>query len=245
MKKQRTDSKEYTEGIAVRGGFLGWLDNFWYHYKWITLGVAFFVIVALICTVQMCNKEENDLVLVYAGPTQLSIAESQDVCNVFEAVCPEDFDKSGKVSVALSAYCVMSEEQIKDAQAQTHASGDAVYIDKSYNSEQYDTYYSYITTGESSVLLLDPWLYESLAAGGRLASLSDTLGYVPEGAYGEYGVRLGDTALYGEYGVIQKLPEDTVICLLKPYVMGKSSKEKYYAREEQMFEALVTFGKEE
>ena len=245
MKKERTDNKEYTGGIAVRGGFLGWFDNYWYHHKWTTIIVSFFVIVGLICTVQMCNKDEHDIVLVYAGPTQLSVAETRDIASVLEAVCPEDFDKSGSVSIALSTYCVMSKEQIKNAQSQKDENGDAAFVDNSYNSDQYDTYLNYIGTGESSVLLLDEWLYESLAQNGRLVDISNVFGYTPNGEYGKYGIRLGDTSLYSEYGVMRKLPEDTVICLLKPYVMGKSSKEKYYEREERMFEAIVSFGKED
>ena len=41
---------------------------------------------------------------------------------------------------------------------------------------------------------------------------------------------------------MEKMHEDTVICLLKPYVAGNSSKEDYYERELDMFEALVTYG---
>ena len=243
--KERQNEKEYTEGIAVRGGFLGWLDNYWYHYKWQTLIVGFFLIVAIICTVQMCSSDEDDLVVLYAGRNQLSASEAENVCSVLEAVCPKDFDGNGKISIALSPYNVLSEEQMRELAAQTDAAGNSTYVDRGYYSEQYDTYYSYLMTGESSVLLVDPWLYESLAAGDRLASLSDALGYTPESAYGEYGIRLGDMAIYEQYSVMQLLPEDTVVCLLKPYVAGKSSKEKYYAREEDMFEAIITFGKEE
>lgn len=236
--RERNDDREYTEGIAVRGGFLGWLDNYWYHYKWVTIGVAFALIVVIICTVQMCSKEDDDIILLYAGPNQLSADEAQDICDVFEAVCPEDFDKSGDTQVALSPYCILSEEQINELKSTDSDS----FVDKSYNSEQYDTYYDYLLTGESSVLLLDPWLYESLVSAGRLVRLTDALGYVPESAYGEYGVRLGDTSLYTQYGVMKLLPEDTVVCLMHPYIAGKSSKEEYYAREKNMFEAIVSFG---
>ena len=245
MKENQRCDKEYTEGIAVKGGFLGWLDNYWYHYKWITIGVAFFLIVGIICTVQACTKEDDDLIVLYAGRNQLSADEAEEVCKVLEAVCPEDFDKNGEKQIPMSHYCILSEEQIKERQSETDENGEAPFIDNNYNSNQYDTYYSYIMTGESSVLLLDPWLYNSLVAGDRLVSLEEAFGYVPEGACGEYGITLGETALYEQYGVMKLIPEDTVICLLRPYVAGKSSKEDYYAREQQMFEALVTFGKED
>lgn len=241
-KRERNDEKLNTNGVAVKGGFWGWLDNYWYHYKWITVGIAFALIVLVICTVQMCSNEKDDLIIVYAGRNQLSSGEAENICSVLEAVCPEDFDGNGKKSIAISTYNILSEAQIKEIQSETDAGGNAGYVDKSYNSNQYDTYYSYLLTGESSVLMLDPWLYEKLVSADRLMSLSEALGYLPDTACGEYGVRLGDTALYAEYGVMRLLPEDTVICLMKPYVAGKSSKEEYYAYEKKMFEALVSFG---
>ncbi|MBO7311164.1 MAG: hypothetical protein J6U86_07225 [Clostridia bacterium] len=232
------EQKLDTDGIAVRGGFLKWLDNYWYHYKWLTIGIAFALIVLIVCTVQTCSKEKSDVIVLYAGRNTLSGAETEDICDVLEAVCPEDFDGNGKVSFELSAYGILSEAQIKE---QIEASNE-VYIDRGYNSDQYDIYHNYTMTGESSVLFLDPWLYEELVAADRLVSLDEALGYTPETAYGEYGVRLGDTALYEQYGVMRLLPEDTVICLLKPYVAGKSSKEKYYAYEKKTFEEIVRFG---
>ena len=237
-RREYEEQKLDSDGIAIRGGFLKWLDNYWYHYKWLTIGIAFALIVLIVCTVQTCSKEKSDIVLLYAGRNTLSGAEVEDICDALEAVCPEDFDGNGKVSFELSAYGILSEAQIKE---QIEASNE-VYIDRGYNSDQYDIYHNYTMTGESSVLFLDPWLYEELVSAGRLVSLDEALGYTPETAYGEYGVRLGDTALYEQYGVMRLLPEDTVICLLKPYVAGKSSKEKYYAYEKKTFEEIVRFG---
>ena len=132
-----------------------------------------------------------------------------------------------------------------EIQAQTDEDGKNLFVDKSFNSKEYETYNNYVMTGESSVLFLDPWLFEKLVAADRVARVEDVIGYTPEAACGEYGVRLGDTELYREYGVMQLLPEDTVICILRPYVAGNSSKKEYYAREKAMFEALVTFESEE
>ena len=245
MKDNKIRDKEYTEGISIpKGRFLKWLDNYWYHYKWVTIIVAFFVIVTVICTVQMCSKPRNDLVIVYAGRNTLSAEEQNNVTKVFEAIAPRDFDGNGENNIAINAFAVLSEEQVEEQRAQTDVDGKPLYIDNSHNAKQFDTYSNYIMTGESSVLFLDPWLYESLVSAGRLKSLEETLGYVPESAYGDYGVRLGDTALYESYSVMRLLPEDTVICLLQPYVAGNSSKKEYYSREMEMFESLVTYGED-
>jgi hypothetical protein len=51
-----------------------------------------------------------------------------------------------------------------------------------------------------------------------------------------YGVRLGDTALYRKYKVLQALPEDTVVCLVSRLL---TQTEQMYAQSEDMFRAMV------
>jgi hypothetical protein len=54
------------------------------------------------------------------------------------------------------------------------------------------------------------------------------------------GVRLGDTALYKEnLAVSQVLPEDTVLCLMSPYFVGKSSNLDEYQKAVDYFAALA------
>ena len=75
----------------------------------------------------------------------------------------------------------------------------------------------------------------------RVQKLTDIVGIVPDGAVDEYGVRLGDTEIYKYYQVLQVLPEDTIVCLLYPYVYGQSSNEEFYQNTKEMFKAIVTF----
>ena len=235
------EKKTYTEGISMEGGkFSKWLDNFWYHYKWPTIGIAFALIVFLICKVQACSKEEEDITLLYAGRVGLPESSSSALCDVLEAVMPADFDGNGTKMATLSHFEILSEEQIKQAEEITDAAGNREYvINRSYNSSEYNTYYRRLQTGESSVLLLDPWLYQALLEADRLMPLSSVLQEVPQTALDGSGVRLGDTEWYWNYSAAQVLPEDTVICLLYPYVTGKSSKPELYQREKQMFAALT------
>ena len=54
------------------------------------------------------------------------------------------------------------------------------------------------------------------------------------------GVRLGDTALYRDNSAVrEKLPADTVICLLGAYVVGNSSNEKVYRNAVDTFLAFI------
>ena len=245
MEENRRD-KEYTEGIKVSGGFLGWLDNYWYHYKWPTIVVCFFLIVGLVGGLQTCNKESEDLILLYSGSAALSAKDADDICKIIANIVDEDFDGDGNKNFAMSKYNILSEEQIREERKKTDANGNPIFVDTSYYASQSSTYHNYIQTGESSVAFLEPWLYEALIAdpeNARLQKLSDVLGYVPDNAYGEYGIRLGDTELYRDYGVMRNMPADTVICLFRPlWKGGKSSKEEFYAREIQTFIAIVEYG---
>ena len=233
------NEKVYTEGIRIEKRSEGgrW-DNFWYHYKWPVIGLVVGLIIFAVCIAQSCSREEDDLVLLYAGPKLLSAQEQAQIEEVMTGVMPSDFDKDGQKRLGVATYNVYSQAQIEEILA---ASSDATF-DTARNTEDVKQYQSYIKTGESMIYLLDPWLYEQLRddANRPLQKLSDVLVEMPQGALDDgYGVRLGDTALYERYAVLQALPADTVICLSRPYAIGKTSTESYYVREKDTFAAIV------
>lgn len=234
--------KETTQGISVEDNeFLKWFDNYWYHHKWITIGVAFALIVVVICTFQTCSRSEGDIDILYAGPCLMNSEQYGNLSTIFGNVLPEDYNEDGEKNVVIHNYHIYSKEQIKEITAETDEYGVHGFVDTNYNSNQYDTYSNYILTGESSVLLLDPWLYEALRdnSQGVLMELSEVFEIIPESNLDGYGVRLGDTDIYQEYAALRVLPEDTVICLLRPLLSGKSAKESNYRIEKEMYAALT------
>lgn len=239
---EQNNEKIQDQGIYIKKDEkVSFAENFWYHYKWAMIGIVVAAIILFVCIVQSCTKREEDILIVYAGPAYLSQTELASVVEVMGNTMPRDFDGNGDKFVILDMFQIFSEEQIKEITAQTDGEGKQGYVDRSRNSNNFDQYNKYVLTGESSIYLLDPSLYETLKSNDRLAKLSDILTDTPDGAIDEYGVRLGDTALYEEYGVLRVLPADTVICIARPFVAGtKTSKEKYYNREKEMFSAIVS-----
>lgn len=229
--------------IKDNSKFLKWLDNYWYHYKMPTVIVLFISIVLLVCTLQMCNADEGqDITVLYSGPFLMTGSEHENFRNVLNYVMPEDFNEDGRKYTEIITYQVASEEQLKAMEAETDENGKPLYsINRQYYTNEYSNYSNMLTTGEFALCFLDPWLYEGLASADRLKDLAEVLGEVPEGAVGNCGIRLGDTAMYQYYDVLKVLPEDTVICLLKPYIFGETSKEDIYARSVDMFKAIVEF----
>ncbi|MBQ8140247.1 MAG: hypothetical protein IJ038_00940 [Clostridia bacterium] len=234
------DDKIRGADIKPQSNFLRRVENFWYHYKWTTIIVLFFVLVFVVCTVQMCSNEKEDIAVLYAGPVQMSAEEMSNFESVMNFVMPEDFDKNGKKDTKSVGYQIYSEEQIKNIESQTDAAGVAGYVDRSYNSGNYDNFYNYIQTGDCSICFVDPSLFENMRAHDRLMKLSDVLGY-SDGSIDGYGYRLGDLEIYDSYGALQVMPEDTVVCLLRPLVVGKSSDAEAYGFEKSMFKAIIEF----
>ena len=227
--------------IREKSPFLKWIDNFWYHNKISIVVSIFLVFVIVICTFQMCSKEDEDVTMLYAGPYLMTVSEREAIRSVLNYVMPDDFDGDEKKYTEIVTYHICSEEQLNTLENKIHEDGDTVRVDRNYYSNEYSNYSNMLLTGEYSLYFVDPWLYNSLVENQRVQKLIDVVGCIPEGAADEYGVRLGDTDIYKYYQVFQVLPEDTIVCLLYPYVYGQSSNEEFYQNTKEMFKAIVTF----
>ena len=242
------DEKQYTEGISVKeNGFLAWLDNFWYHYKWATMAVIFFAVVFSVCIIQSCSREPTDILVTYAGPVSLKSEQKLNIEKILSKYLPADDKASESAKAGLSAYYVMSQQQIEQAEKQTEIDEDGeayqVYVDTYFISQEMDSFESQLMTGSGSVILVDRWIYDSfLDSDGkaeRLMPLSEVLGETPDGAIGAYGIRLGDTDIYRNNPQLQCLPADTVLCL-HAKILGQ----KDYDAEIEAFKALAKISAE-
>ena len=236
--------KTYTEGIKSESKFSKWFDNYWYHYKWITIGVIFFVAVIIICSLQYGEKQKEDITVLYAGPYQLSAREANSIQGVFNAVMPEDFDGNGEKYTGMVEYLIYSEDQIKEIEAETDEYGVSIDVNNQTITANYDRYYEYIVVGESAICLVDKHLYSKLSMYGRLLPLVTALGEDSGYEEDEYGLYLGSLDIYKEFSALRVLPEDTVLCILRQTVVGKISNDKNYQNELDMFGAIVNYSKD-
>ena len=236
------ESKEYTEGIAINENkFVLWLDNYWYHYKWVTIVVAFFLIIAIICIAQSCSKVPSDVKLTYAGPAYLSGDKKLAIESAVSGEMPEGFSKNGKAEIDLLSYYILSKEQIEDIQKETDSEGrPKEYVDTYFITSEQETFESQLMTGSSSVLLLDPSIFDSLggnAASERLRPLNEIFDNVPDKNVNGFGIRLGDTEAYRSNPELQVLPADTILCLHEKLL---SQKQSVYDKDVEAFKALAT-----
>jgi len=238
------NDKSYTEGIQIKSNFAKWLDNYWYHYKWITIGAVFLIVVLVVGLFQATEKKKEDVTLLYAGHYQLNGREAEAIRGVFNAVMPEDFDENGEKYTGIVEYQIYSEEQIKDIEAATDEVGVHLDVNNQHNTNNYQMFYDYVKVGETAICLLDPWLYRELNSYGRLlpiaTAIGDSYGYEED----VNGVYLEDTEIYKEYSALRVLPGDTVICFLRQPVLGKISDDACYQNEIDMLRAILTYTKD-
>ncbi|MBQ3489767.1 MAG: hypothetical protein IJA86_04165 [Clostridia bacterium] len=85
--------------------FLKWLDNYWYHYKWHTIIVTFFLVIGIISTVQIFNKESYDAYVMYVGGQDIPDTQYYDILQSLKAVSSDyDANKEHKINFAKSAF---------------------------------------------------------------------------------------------------------------------------------------------
>lgn len=219
--------------IRIESRFLTRLDNFWYHYKWRTIGVLFLAFVLIVCISQCAHKEKTDVVVLYAGPYLYSGEELLTVKEELNAVMPSDFNGDGEKITGLVTYQVMNEEQLKAYKELVEV------VDTSYFTTQASSYNSYLLTGECAILLIDEDLFVKLRDADRLRKLDEMFPAVPSSAIDEYGVDFTRTALAQKSEQLGMLPEGTVLCLLRPYIVGNISDSNTYSQITKMFVAMA------
>lgn len=242
----REEDKIHPADIEVNGGFLGWLDNFWFYHKWKVIIVAASIILIAIMCVQMCGNVSDDLTVMYAGSAYLTtVPNYSEIVGTFADALPSDFNGDGEKRVAFAALNIYSEEQIKEREEQRANDEDVVPINTYINTQEYTSFNRIMQTGEYSLCLLEKWLYDSVAK-GVFCKLSDTLGYQPEQAIDSYAVYFWDTDFAkANAEVFAAIPEDTVICLrMKNSLSGKGS-ETQHSRAKETFVAILNYKSEQ
>ena len=264
MKENREEKREAREirlgGAQKRperehGKLYRWFDNFWYHHKWATIATLFLLVVVVVCVLQMCSREEEgDLTLVTAGPYGFVTNETGllDLKNCLSTYLKEDYNGNGKRDVTIHSYSIFSEDEAKELENRVDENGEnaGVSIDRYQNTQEYASFSQYLQTGDAAVLFLSPWLAQEYATkNGVFVNFTELLGKEPEnGAFltledGRtvcYGIKLCETALWRENSAVRNaLPEDTVISMMMPGVLGNNSDQEKYNRATDYVKKLV------
>ena len=210
----------------------GKAQNFWYHYKWHSL-VAFVLIIAiLICSLQFCSKESYDSYILYAGSKSISrtrtdgdVAEIETVISSLKRIT-DDFDGDGEKNINFLGLQYLSSEE---ASALGNNVNDALLMsDKS-------TLSSILEHSEYYLCFISVAVYEDYHLVGSNELFIDLTehkdAYSDLEYYNDCAIYLSSTGAYDLPG-LSSLPEDTLICIRRPSVLGAKSDEHTQLFEE-------------
>lgn len=223
--------KSYTEGISTKDSkLLSWLDNFWYHYKWHTIAIAFILVVLVTVLVNCINTPKSNVIFTYAGPKEFVTAPAEKIA-INSALSNVSKEVYGEKAVAsLNSFLIYSREQIEEIESELDENGNQKYkVDTAFNTSEMNSFDEFSKTGASFILMLDPSVYQRMldqnGESERLVELSAVFGSTPEGARDKYSVRLGDTEAYQSIPELRALPADTVLCLHARLILSTSKNE--------------------
>ena len=232
------------QNIKLEGKFYKWFDNYWYHYKWPTVIVAFFTCAFLIMGLQMCGREKTDVYLIYAGPHLFEENTVHELASDVNKIIPDDFNGDKKKTSEIVDLYILSEEQIKAEKEAAEKEEEVYYYNAQFFAEERRKFDQLIFAGEYSICLLDPHLYESVKESGGFRPLSEVLESVPESAIDEYGIKLSETEFGRFFTSAAALPDDTVLCLRRESTMSflnRDRAEEQYANYVKTFCEIVNF----
>ena len=207
------------------------LENFWYHYKWRTIIISFFVVIAVVCLIQTFQKENFDYYVIYVGDENITDTRQSDIVNSFKKI-GIDTDKNGKVTINFSQLVY------DPSSAEYHANG------TNSNAEQYLgtmavlPYYIYIMPEE---------IYLRYKDTGVFVQLSEVFGdKLPASAYDECALYLNKTNFAKNNPGVNLFSDNTVVALkVVPYVSDKNGLKKeqnLFTNHMILFKEIVYYG---
>lgn len=160
-----------------------WLDNFWYYHKWKVIIAAFFLVVLVIGLVQIFSRVEYDVYVTVAVPYTMNADENGRFTELLQKFCPRDFNGDGDLLVYVQGYQVYSDSEYESEKAYWEVRSEQFQINSVYNQSQIRAFDQYLMNGQSTLLLLSPYMFETKKDNGHLLALVDVYGDdpLPEG----------------------------------------------------------------
>lgn len=243
MGEKNPESEQEHEDIPLAKG--KWWENFLYHYKWHTIVIAFVTVFLVVSITQLVSKETPDVYVMYAGPYYINSDKNTAVRNAVRQVMSEDYNGDGEKGVMLTDLTFMNDAQVKLAYDEAKQEGVDIAIDMQNNATALERFNMEAFSGESVVYFLDPELYESVKLAGGFLTLEEVLGYVPDSAVDEYGIRLCDIPFGQYFDGVNSLPEETILCIRRvstmSFLKGQKKTERIHSYHVQLFKDIVNF----
>ena len=209
---------------------LKWLDNFWYHNKWKVIISAFFIVVAIICTVQLFTRKNYDAQIIFVGNGgSIDGVQYNDIVKTFEEIST-DVNGDGKVVVNFARETFLKSDDDMSAPLNSNIT----------------SFMSTARLGDYFIFFIDPDLYEIYKGSGMFVTLEDKVGDIPDVMlYDECAIKLEKCGFY-ELPGFSAIQKDALIVLKEvPQSLGRkrsAEMEMYQAAHAEIIKKIVSYG---
>lgn len=197
------------------------VENFFYHYKWMTIGVIFALVVVALFTYEALSKEQMDVRVLMVSTTSETTSvfynKKEEIERAFEKFCP-DFNEDGYVHVEVYDIDMVNNE----------------YSDASTILANQTKLYAELQGGVAQVMMGNMEMFYSL--GGEDVDISevflDLTALYPGEVVDKYFIKVKGSAFAATANWEASCPEDMYIALRAPTEgIGANSKELVEHRE--------------
>ena len=201
------------------------IQNFWYHYKWHSIAALVAILVLVVCVLQFCQREEYDAYILYAGSYSIGrtsengdIPEIVDINSNLQKIA-EDFDGNGDITINFNNYYYLSNDEANERD------------DVNTNLLASDTkgLSSVLEHSEYYLLFISKAVYEQYHKVGDNDLFLDLTSYASYNCdvefYAPNAILLSSLDIDTTFPALSNLPDDTLICIRFPSVLGGKSKE--------------------
>lgn len=228
------NDKIHSEEDEIKKGNL-W-DNIWYRYKWAIIIGAILLVIAIVLIVQVAMKKDDDIRIAYAGPTYIADAETRNsLINVFSVIA-KDYNNDGELIININSNVILNSQQITEEDEEGRKPN-ASQVGQ--NQELLDNFKLQMQSGEFTIYLVDSKLYEE-SLKGLFVNIEEALSMdIPDNLkYDDYSIYLKNTEFGSYYKGLDKLPDDTLVLVLKKTVFAN---DKDYENSIKFLKELVSF----
>ncbi len=197
-----------------------WFENYWYHYKWVTIIVISSIIALIVCLVQCTKKEDYTMYALYAGHVYIGGEQSKQLT---EAI--GNYTDSDNKNISVNSFVYVSKEKKEE-----YEQGDA-YYNAGMNMQQREDFFEFLYAANFNMLILDSELYSQIKHDEILKPISEISETAASKSEDGFCIKLTDTSLPTKYSIFEKMGKNTVLCFRKKILIqdlaSKNNTEKY------------------
>ena len=216
------------------------IQNFWYHYKWHSVAALVVVLVVVVCVLQFCKREEYDAYILYAGSYNIGrtsedgdVPEIVDINSALKRIV-KDFDKNGETNINFTNYYYLSNDEIESSEE----------VNEVLLANDTKALSGVLEHSEYYLMFISKAVYENYHKVGDddlFMDLTSYASYNPDAEFYKPNAILLSSIDASSLSGLSSLPEDTLVCIRFPSIIGGKTKEHqtYFENAKKMLISLL------